>query len=136
MSFLPLLVGFLAPDLHQAPRSVDAPRKYTDTAHGILVGRNRASTTPSAADATKPSRAGGIVENLPSRAAWLDAIERLARLEQPGDPSPLWTCVLTLIPSLPRFSLKKLSLIQSSCGDPVPVRLTQAGSGRHAGRRD
>ncbi|TKA56652.1 hypothetical protein B0A53_01847 [Rhodotorula sp. CCFEE 5036] len=55
-----------------------------------LEDSNRASTT-SAAGATKPSGAGGIVENLPSCAAWLDAIESLARLEQPGDPSPLWT---------------------------------------------
>ncbi|GAA5977642.1 hypothetical protein JCM10908_005045 [Rhodotorula pacifica] len=29
--------------------------------------------------------------SLPSRDAWLDTIERLAQLDQPGDPSPLWT---------------------------------------------
>ncbi|GAA5873486.1 hypothetical protein JCM3774_002429 [Rhodotorula dairenensis] len=33
----------------------------------------------------------GVIADLPSRDDWLDAIERLSNLAQPGDPSPLWT---------------------------------------------
>lgn len=36
----------------------------------------------------------GLATDLPSRDAWLDTIERLAYLDQPGDPSPLWTYVV------------------------------------------
>ncbi|BGP56891.1 hypothetical protein JCM8202v2_004527 [Rhodotorula sphaerocarpa] len=46
---------------------------------------------PFCSSPTRGRRSGLLNGVLPARDAWLETVERLARLDRPGDPTPLWT---------------------------------------------
>lgn len=48
---------------------------------------------PFCSSPTRGRRSGLLNGVLPARDAWLETVERLARLDRPGDPTPLWTYV-------------------------------------------
>lgn len=48
---------------------------------------------PFCSSPTRGRRSGLLDGVLPARDVWLETVERLARLDRPGDPTPLWTCV-------------------------------------------